>query len=215
MKQTEVYSIDNKQWYTLGELKIERSKPTVCLHQDTIYVFGGITTNEKVFDCPAEKFNYETREWEGLSYDGYDYPFITNSTPSTSLLSLQNSKNLLLFGGSNITNKTNIVQKMVLKQKSFAIDYKNYLALEYPRENCVLGLINDETLICFGGSLQHESFLTVDAAKVKIHENQLQLIYINDRINLGSYRSITREDSEALYTRIKNQLKGIGLISEQ
>jgi hypothetical protein len=69
-------------------------------------------------------------------------------------------------------------------------------------------------LICFGGSLEHESFLTVDASKVKIHENELQLIYINDRINLGSYRSITREDSEALYTRMKNQLKGMGLISE-
>ncbi len=115
MKETQVYSIDNKQWYTLGDLKVQRSKPTVCIHQDTIYVFGGITSNEKIYDCPAEKFNYDTRLWEELSYDGYDYPFITNSTPSTSLLSLQDSKNLLFFGGSNMTNKTNIVQKIVLK----------------------------------------------------------------------------------------------------
>lgn len=115
MKETQVYSIDNKQWFTLGDLKIQRSKPTVCIHQDTIYVFGGITANERIYDCPAEKFNYDTRLWEELTYDGYDYPFVTNSTPSTSLLSLQDSKNLLFFGGSNMTNKTNIVQKIVLK----------------------------------------------------------------------------------------------------
>jgi hypothetical protein len=37
---------------------------------------------------------------------------------------------------------------------------------------------------------------------------------VNDQIQLGSYRSVTREDGEKFYTRIKEDLKRIGLISE-
>lgn len=64
-----------------------------------------------------------------MQYNGYDAPFTTNSTSSASLLAFQTKGNLLFFGGSNIESKTNIIQKMVIKEKSFQIDYHNYLQL--------------------------------------------------------------------------------------
>jgi hypothetical protein len=57
--------------------------------------------------------------------------------------------------------------------------------------------------------------LSIDVIKLKQSENEVQTIYVNDKIQLGSYRSITREDSEKLYSRIKDQLKRFGLISEE
>ena len=112
-------------------------------------------------------------------------------------------------------SKTNIIQKLVIKEKSFQVDYRNYLQLEYPRENCVLGLINEDTLVCFGGVQEHEPFLSIDVVKLKQTDNELQTLYVNDKIQLGSYRSVTREDSEKLYIRLKDQLKRFGLISEE
>jgi hypothetical protein len=78
-----------------------------------------------------------------------------------------------------------------------------------------LGLINEDTLICFGGVHEHEPFLSIDVIKVKQSENEVQTIYVNDQIQLGSYRSIAREDSERLYARIRDQLKKFGLLSEE
>lgn len=91
----------------------------------------------------AERFNYDTQKWEEISYNGYDIPFTTNSTASTSLLPFHQHHNLLLLGGSNTQSKTNLIQKLVIKEKSFQIDYKGSLLLQYPRENCTLGLINE------------------------------------------------------------------------
>lgn len=48
IKSTEVYSIDNQKWFQLGDLNVERSKPTACLYKDHVYVFGGLTSNPKI-----------------------------------------------------------------------------------------------------------------------------------------------------------------------
>jgi N-acetylneuraminic acid mutarotase len=53
IKKTEVYSVDNKQWYELGDLNVERSKATACIYQDSIYVFGGLTGNQLINQVPA------------------------------------------------------------------------------------------------------------------------------------------------------------------
>jgi hypothetical protein len=41
------------------------------------------------------------------------------------------------------------------------------MQLEYARENCTLGLINEDTLICFGGVNEYEPFLSIDVIKIK------------------------------------------------
>jgi hypothetical protein len=39
--------------------------------------------------------------------------------------------------------------------------------------------------------------------KLNPTEKEVEIIYVNDQIQLGSYKSITREDGERFYTRIK------------
>jgi len=151
LKETEVYSIENRQWYKLGDLNVERSKATACLYNGNVYVFGGLTNNPQIQEIHAERFNYDNQKWEKIAYSGYDTPFTTNSTPITSLLPFQNKQNLLFFGGANAVDKTNLVQKVLLKDNSFLIDFKSRVQLQFERESCVLGLINEDILICFGG----------------------------------------------------------------
>lgn len=109
--------MEHKQWFAIGDLNIERSKPTACVFKDEIYIFGGLSNNENVLNFPAEKFNYESQKWETMKYNGYDSPFLTNSTASTSLIPFQSTNNLLLLGGSNLLIPSNLVQKMVIKEK--------------------------------------------------------------------------------------------------
>lgn len=47
----EVYSIDGQKWHKLNDLKIERSRMTSFVHQDSIYVMGGLTTNAGLYDA--------------------------------------------------------------------------------------------------------------------------------------------------------------------
>jgi N-acetylneuraminic acid mutarotase len=61
LKETEVYSIENRQWYKLGDLNVERSKATACIHKGTVYVFGGLTNNPRIQEIHAERFNYDSR----------------------------------------------------------------------------------------------------------------------------------------------------------
>lgn len=63
IKETEVYSIEQRQWFQLGNLIVERSKATATVFQDNIYVFGGLTSNQKITDVPAEKLNYDNQAW--------------------------------------------------------------------------------------------------------------------------------------------------------
>jgi hypothetical protein len=62
---------------------------------------------------------------------------------------------------------------------------------------------------------EHEPFLNIDVIKLKPTEKEVEIIYVNDQIQLGSYRSIAREDSEKFYGRIKEALKRVGLLSEE
>lgn len=58
-----MYSIEQRQWFQLGNLNVERSKATATVFQDSIYVFGGLTSNQKITDVPAEKLNYDNQAW--------------------------------------------------------------------------------------------------------------------------------------------------------
>jgi N-acetylneuraminic acid mutarotase len=124
LKETEVYSIENRQWYKLAELNVERSKATACMHNGSVYVFGGLTMNAKIQEIHAERFNYDTQKWEPIAYSGYDTPFTTNSTALSSLLPFQDKQTLFLFGGANVFNKTNQVQRILLEESSFLVDFK-------------------------------------------------------------------------------------------
>jgi len=48
-------------WYKLGDLNVERSMPTPVFYKDSIYIFGGLTSNYGILEAHGEKFNYETR----------------------------------------------------------------------------------------------------------------------------------------------------------
>lgn len=121
---------------------MERSKATGCIYQGKVYVFGGLTNNTKFNEIHAERFSYESQKWEPVSYNGYDVPFTTNSTPSTSLLPFQNKDTLLFFGGANTLDKTCFIQKLLIKEDTFQIDFKNRTQMQFDREACTLGLIN-------------------------------------------------------------------------
>jgi hypothetical protein len=62
---------------------------------------------------------------------------------------------------------------------------------------------------------EYEPFINIDALKLNLTEKDVAIMYVNDKIQLGSYKSITREDTERFYTRIKEELKRLGLLSEE
>lgn len=64
----ECYSLESKQWERVGDLKIERSRPTVIAHQGAIYVLGGMTGNVGLMECMGERLNPGTKKWEPVVY---------------------------------------------------------------------------------------------------------------------------------------------------
>ena len=59
-RSAEVYSLESREWFQLDDLKIERSKPTAFVYNENLYVFGGLTTNSKIYDSMGETFNFKT-----------------------------------------------------------------------------------------------------------------------------------------------------------
>jgi N-acetylneuraminic acid mutarotase len=143
---------------------VERSKPTVSCYQGQIYVMGGLTANQAIYEAMAERFNFETESWDKVTYDGFDYPFLTNCTATTSLAPLRNKQSLFLFGGSNTENMSNLIQPVDIAggRSDFQLNHlKTINQMRLPRINPVLGLIKEDTLICFGGLEECHSFLNV------------------------------------------------------
>lgn len=212
----EVYSIEHKKWFKLKDLHIERSKPTVFCYQDQIYVMGGLTANQGIIDTMAERFNFDTESWDKIPYDGFDYPSVTSCTPSTSIPSLQNKSPLLLFGGSNTGDMVPFIQPVNISSdsKEFGLNHlKNINEMKHARLNPVLGLIKEDTLVCFGGVEECEHFLNIEGFTLKSTEKDVSIYSPLDEITIGSYRLILREDSKLTYRRLYELLEKQGLLN--
>ena len=56
-----------------------------------------------------------------------------------------------MVGGSNYQDYSTIVQNVTINKDSFSLNVDNYLTTNRARCNSTLGLINDDTVIVFGG----------------------------------------------------------------
>ena len=86
---------------------------------------GGLSTNTGYYDGMVEKFNFEEEIWEMFAYNGFDFPFATNCTASTSLPALNNKKNMFLVGGTNTQTATKLVQPIKFDdiKHNFTLNY--------------------------------------------------------------------------------------------
>ena len=78
------------------------------------------------------------------------------------------------------------------------------------RAGCTLGMIGEDTLLCFGGTPSYENMLRVEAAKLKVTKDKVEVLFVHDELQLGSYRSVSRSDPNARYQRIAEQLHQLG-----
>lgn len=112
----------------------------------------------------AERFNFETESWDKITYDGFDYPSVTSCTASASIPIFQNKSPLLLFGGSNTSDMVPFIQPVNIgpDSKEFGLNHlKNINEMKNARLSPVLGLIKEDTLVCFGGVEECEHFLNI------------------------------------------------------
>ena len=170
LKTAEVFSIDNQKWYSLNDMKIERSKPTISIYQDNMFVIGGLTANADYLDNMAETFNFTTEEWETFPYGGFDNPPITNSSSSSSLPIFKDKSTLFFFGGSDAQNLTQLIQpvEMDLEKKQFNLNYIIH-ELRSARRSPTLGMIKEDTLLCFGGVEESRNFLDIEGFTLKVN----------------------------------------------
>jgi hypothetical protein len=73
------------------------------------------------------------------------------------LSQFQNKESIILFGGSNYQNYSDLVQSMDInpKDSSFSMNSEGYLKMNYSRCNSTIGLINSDIVIVFGGICEH------------------------------------------------------------
>ena len=89
--------------------------------------------------------------------------------------------------------------------------------MRFARFNPTIGLIKEDTLICFGGTEEYESFLNFEGFSLKIDDKsqEVNIFSALDAIEIGSYRLILREDSKVTYRRLHDLLEKQGLINEE
>lgn len=171
LKTVEVFIIDSQKWHSLNSMKIERSKPTVSIYHDSLFVIGGLTANPDYPDNMAETFNFKSEEWETFPYGGFDYPPVTNCSPSSDLPLFRDKNTLFLFGGSDAQNMTQLIQpvEMNLEKKEFNLNYlKTIHEMRSSRRSPVLGMIKEDTLLCFGGVEECLNFLDIEGFTLKV-----------------------------------------------
>jgi len=94
----------------MAPLNIQRSKPSVLQFQDFIYVLGGISNHENIFNVPCERYDIQNDAWKIIDYEGFDIPFLTSSACLNKCWGAQTSSNLYILGGSNYEFPTYFVQ---------------------------------------------------------------------------------------------------------
>lgn len=91
-----------------------------------------------------EKFNFEEEVWESFAYNGFDFPFATSCTASTSLSNLTNKRNLFFVGGTNTQEATKLVQPIQIDgtKHNFVLNHlKTENKMRFGRFSPTLGLI--------------------------------------------------------------------------
>lgn len=74
------------------------------------------------------------------------------------------------------------------------------------RCNSALGLINDDIVVVFGGSKEHESLMYIEAIKLRVIKDFVQPMFVYEDIELGSYRLMLRESSDHVYQKLYDDL---------
>lgn len=64
--------------------------------------------------------------------------------------------------------------------------------MQNPRSNCVLGMIGEDIILCFGGLYEYESILSIDAVNVRVTDKSISPVFVYDGIEIGSYRLLLR-----------------------
>lgn len=101
------------------------------------------------------------------------------------------------------------------QQELFKLNHlKTLNQMRLPRLNPVLGLIKEDTVLCFGGLEECHHFLNVEGFTLKTSEQEVSIYSPLDDVNIGSYRLILREGWKVTYKRLYDLLESQGLISE-
>jgi hypothetical protein len=107
-----------------------------------VYVFGGLSANQSIYDVSGEKFNYTTQTWEKMVYSDFDNPTFISAVSTSSLLPLQNKENIFIFGGGNGYQQSSLIQSLHIKGNSYEMNEGGkFLKMIFPRTGCTLGLI--------------------------------------------------------------------------
>lgn len=105
-------------------MKIERSKPTVFIHNNSIYALGGMSPNQSYFENLCEKYDEQKDCWETVTYDGFGVPFVSGAAVLNSPRDKECS-NVLLVGGSDLSYITKMVQSMTINEKKKEFDFSS------------------------------------------------------------------------------------------
>ena len=102
---------------------------------------------------------------------------------------------------------TKLIQpvKISSDNKEFNIDYSsNMHSMKSSRINTVLGLIKEDTILCFGGAEEFHDLLDIEGFTLKLDSKskEMSIFCELDAVSVGSYRLILREDSKVTYRRL-------------
>lgn len=50
LNSTEAYSLEHEKWIELGSLNVARGQPSLTVFKGKVYVFGGLSNNEAIYD---------------------------------------------------------------------------------------------------------------------------------------------------------------------
>ena len=112
-----------------------------------------------------------------------------------------------MIGGSNYQDYSTLVQNLSVSKNSFSLNVDNYLTTNKARCNGTLGLIDNDTVIVFGGLKEHENILSIEAIKLRTIKDFVQPMFVYEDIELGSYRLMLRESSDHVYAKLYEKLE--------
>lgn len=130
-----------------------------------------MSPNQNYLENLCEKYNASKDVWETIVYDGFGIPFIVGST----VLSSDDTENLLLLGGSENYSVTKIIQSMTINDRKNLFDITfmaNSQDMEFNRANSSVCMMktdnpNEKIALIFGGVEEHEPLLSLDAVRIK------------------------------------------------
>ena len=64
----ERYNTKADKWEEIAPLNVERSKANAFFHKNSLYVFGGLTTNQNIAISFGERYDEKKNLWESLNF---------------------------------------------------------------------------------------------------------------------------------------------------